>query len=415
MNKIIFFIFVFCCFANLQTFASSDYQNDYTLIDCENWSDTTWVPFDSNSPYKTLNEWIEKTITYINTYVNTWAVSTQSWITFNIKVKCSLIGIGTTSISLNFDWYTYKNFLKIEWIWDNWLTIDNITFYIPYSKWNIIFDNAKFLSNALNWKYFTYTHPDRQPYTLAPLYMNNWIIIEDSYIKLNPWTHLGLTYNISYYLYWNKYVTYYNPYQYIKNSTLDIEVGWNYNFITPMIIKDSKINFINNYSTWTYDIKFMEMWDYFGSYDFDFFTLMSNEIDLWWNNFSTENTKNVSFINNKFSNFNNFYLWQNDANLKYWVFINNLFENTNSIDISYNRNIINNVFSWDYKDTYDIRNLRKNYNINNLWTKWVGWVFQKLHANDLFKLNYSSTSLYKEITWNDVPSLNNTVYAIFSW
>jgi hypothetical protein len=33
----------------------------------------------------------------------------------------------------------------------------------------------------------------------------------------------------------------------------------NYNFYTPMIVKDSKINFINNYSTGIYDIKFREM------------------------------------------------------------------------------------------------------------------------------------------------------------
>jgi hypothetical protein len=182
-----------------------------------------------------------------------------------------------------------------------------------------------------------------------------------------------------------------------------------------MIVKDSKINFINNYSTGIYDIKFREMWNYFWWYDFDFFTLLSNEIDMWWNNFSTENTKNVSYINNKFTNFNNIYLWQNDADYKYGIFINNLFENINDIDISKNRNIINNVFSWSYTDTYDVRNLRKNYKLDNLWTKWVGWIFQKLHATDLFRLNYSSTSLYKEITWNDVPSLNNTVYAIFSW
>jgi hypothetical protein len=415
MKKIYFFIIVFFCLLDFNTFADTDYQNDYTLIDCETWSDSTWIPFDSKTPYKTLNEWIEKTINYINTYVNTWPVWTQSWMTFNIKVKCSLMKIGTTSTSLNFDWYTYKNFLKIEWIWDNWLTINDITFDIPHGKWNIIFYNAKFLSNSLNWKYFTYTPLPRVPYTFTPLYMNYWIIIENSYIKLNPWSHIGLTYTSSFYLYWNQNVYHYNPFQYIKNSTIDIEVNWNYNFITPMLVKDSKINFINNYSTWTYDIKFMEMWNYFWWYDFDFFTLLSNEIDMWWNNFSTENTKNVSYINNKFSKFNNLYLWQNDINLKYWIFINNLFENTNTIDISKNRNIINNVFSWTYTDTYDIRNLRKNYSINNLWTKWVGWVFQKLHATDLFKLNYSSTSLYKEITWNDVPSINNTVYAIFSW
>jgi hypothetical protein len=415
MRKVILLILGFFCFINLHVFAASDYQNDYTLIDCLNWSDSVWTPFDSTKPYKTLNEWIEKTINYINTYVNTWSLTTQSGITFNIKVNCTLMRLGTTQTSLNFDWYTYKNFLKIEWVWDNGLSINDITFDIPNTKGNIIFDNAKFLSNWAGY-YFWYQIP-YWTYDNIPNYLNNWIIIENSYMKLSSWTQIGYStstwYRDNYYNY--TYAYYYNPFQYIKNSTIDVDVSWNYNFYTPVIVKDSKINFINNYSTGIYNIKFMEVWSYFWWYDFDFFTLMSNEIDMGWNNFTTENTRNASFINNKFSNFNNFYLWQNDANLKYWIFINNLIENTNIIDISKNRNIINNVFSWSYTDTYDIKNLRKNYRLDNLWTKWIWWVFQKLHASDMFRLNYSSTSLYKEITWQDVPSLANTVYAIFSW
>jgi hypothetical protein len=410
MRKVILFILGFFCFVNLHVFAASDYQNDYTSIDCLNWSDSSWTPFDSTKSYKTLNEWIEKTINYINTYINTWSLSTQSWIIFNIKVNCTLMRQWTTQTSLNFDWYTYKNFLKIEWVWDNGLSISDITFDIPPWKGNIIFDNAKFLSNSIGY-YFT------SPWVSIYLYMNYWIKIINSYIKLLPWTEIWQT-TIAYIWSPGNYYSsfyHYNPFQYIKNSTINVEVNWNYNFHTPMIVKDSKINFINNYSTWIYDIKFMEMWAVLAWYDFDFFTLMSNEIDFGWNNFTTENTRNASFINNKFSNFNNFYLWQNDTNLKYWIFINNLIENTNTIDISKNRNIINNVFSWDYTDTYDIRNLRKNYRLDNLWTKWIWWVFQKLYANDMFRLNYSSTSLYKEITWQDVPSLANTVYAIFSW
>ncbi|MFA5917775.1 MAG: hypothetical protein WC850_06090 [Candidatus Gracilibacteria bacterium] len=408
MRKVILLILGFFCFINLHVFADSNYQNDYTLIDCENGSDSSGTPFDSTKPYKTLNEGIEKTINYINTYVNTGSLTTQSGITFNIKVNCTLMRLGTTQTSLNFDGYTYKNFLKIEGVGDNGLSIKDITFDIPPLKGNIIFENAKFLSNSIGY-YFT------SPGVYYTIYMNFGVKIENSYIKLLPGTEIGQT-NITYTRSrGGSYGTYhYNPFQYIKNSTIDVEISGNYNFYTPIIVKDSKINFINNYSTGIYDIKFSEVGSVLYGYDFDFFNLMSNEIDMGGNNFTTENTRNASFINNKFSNFNNFYLGQNDVNLKYGIFINNLIENTNTIDISKNRNIINNVFSGDYTDTYDIRNLRKNYRLDNLGTKGIGWVFQKLHASDMFRLNYSSTSLYKEITGQDVPSLANTVYAIFS-
>lgn len=398
-----------------QTFASSDYQNDYTLIDCENWSDSTWIPFDSSKPYKTLNDWIEKTINYINTYVNTWSLTYQSWLVFNIKVNCSIVWIWVNSVYLNFDGKTYNDYLNIEWIGENWLLINNLTFNVPYTRgWWIIFENAKFLGNSA-WYYFAYNPPYLTWYNLYTYY-NYWVKVKDSYIKLNPWTQFWYVAVSDYYDRANHRTFYYhyNPFQFIQNSTIDIEVNWNYTFYTPLIVKDSKINFQNLYATWTYDINFINKWWNYAWYDFNFFTLMSNEIDMWWNNFMTENTKNVSFINNKFSNFNNFYLWTNDASLKYWIFVNNLFENVNPIDISKNRNIINNVFSGDYTDTYDIRNLRKNYKLDNLWTKWIWWVFQKLNASDMFRLNYSSTSLYKEITGQDIPSIANTIYAIFS-
>lgn len=400
MRMFFYIIFVFFCLVNFEVFADSDYQNDYTLIDCENWSDSSWIPFDSNKPYKTLNEWIEKTVDYINNNINTWALTTQSGTIFNIKVSCSLQKLLDNTIDLNFDWNTYKNHLKIDWIWDNWLVISDIIFNIPHERWNIIFNNAKFLSNS-QWHYFSISY--------TPYFTNYWVKIENSYIKLLPWTQLWG----NNYCYWSYQMYFYNIFQYIENSTIDIEMNWGYNFYVPLIIKDSKINFKNLYSSWVYDITFSKKW-LVSWYDYDFFTLMSNEVDLWWNNFTTENTKNASFLNNKFTNFNNFYLWQADTNLKYGIFINNLFENTNSIDISYNRNIINNVFSWDYTDTYDIRNLRKNYKLENLWTKWIWWIFQKLNSSDMFKLNYSSTSLYKEITGQDIPSTYSSVYAIFS-
>lgn len=390
------------------TFATSDYQNDYTLIDCENWSDTTWAPFDSTKPYKTLNDWIEKTITYINTYVNTWSAGTQSWKIFSIKVSCSLQKLWDNSVTLNFDWNTYKNYLNIEWIWDNWLVISDMIFVISHSKWWwIIFKNAKFLSNSLGYYFYT------QILDSVTSYMNYGVKIQDSYIKLLPWTQFWQSLVTQYYSWGWQNVYHYNQFQNIQNSTIDIEVNWNYNFYSPLIIKDSKINFQNLYSSWSYNINFAKVWSV-NWYDYDFFTLMSNEVDIWWNNFSTENSKNASFINNKFSNFNNFYLWANDSNLKYWIFVNNLFENINTIDISKNRNIINNVFSWEFSDTYDTRNLRKNYKLDSLWTKWIWWIFQKLNTSDMFKLNYSSTSLYKEITWQDIPNFASSVYAIFS-
>ncbi|NDK07821.1 hypothetical protein EOM39_01085 [Candidatus Gracilibacteria bacterium] len=404
MKKLLFLSLLIGFIFNFQVYADNvDYQTDYTLIDCQNGDDLGGVPFDSSKPYKTLNEGIEKTVDYINNNVNTGSLLSQSGIIFNIKVNCSLQKLGSNTITINFDGNNYKNYLKIQGIGDNGLIISDLIIDIPNQKGNIIFNNAKFLSNSAGY-YFASTYGS----------MNYGVKIEDSYIKLLPGTQLGQT-AVS--CYWN-YGTYCNssnnPYQYIKNSTIDLEINSGYNFYVPLIIKDSKINFKNLYSSGVYDIKFSEIGGFVLGYDFDFFTLMSNEVDLGGNNFRTENTKNASFINNKFSNFNNFYLGESDTNLKYGIFINNLFENANSIDISYNRNIINNVFSGDYIDTYDIRNLRKNYKLDNLGTKGIGWIFQKLNAFDMFKLDYTSASLYKEITGQDIPTNYSSVYAIFS-
>lgn len=391
---------------NYQTsFALSNYQTDYSLIDCINWSDSTWIAFDSSSPFKTLNEWIEKTIDYINSNL-----SSQTWNIFKIKVSCSLAKLNDNTISLNFNWETLKSDLIIEWIWDNSLIFSDLVFDVPHWKWWITFKNAKFLSNSSGYYFSTI------PLNDSTIYMNYGVKIIDSYIKILPWTHFWQNISTRYYYFYTNYFTYYhfNMFQYIQNSTIDIETDSSYSFQAPLIIKDSKINFQNISSTWVYDVNIKKIWTNISGLDFDFFTLLSNEIDLGGNNFMTENTKNASFINNRFLNFNNFYLWGNDANLKYGIFINNLFENIASINISNNRNILNNVFSWEFIDTYDIRNLRKNFKLDNIWTKWIWWIFQKLNSSDMFKLNYSSSTLYKEITGQDIPSIYSSVYAIFS-
>lgn len=82
--------FLFFVFWLNNIYADSQPMADYTYVDCENWSDTTWIPFDHSKPYLSLKQWIEKTILYIN---NNWLTNAYwTWweyihFIFEIRVK----------------------------------------------------------------------------------------------------------------------------------------------------------------------------------------------------------------------------------------------------------------------------------------------------------------------------------------
>jgi len=104
MKKGFFILFILCLIPSL-SFAASDVDSDYTLIDCIAWDDSTGVSFDSTQPYQTLKEGIEKSIEYINTNINTvWNEVTASGKTFSVKVKCSANNLVDTTINLDFKW-----------------------------------------------------------------------------------------------------------------------------------------------------------------------------------------------------------------------------------------------------------------------------------------------------------------------
>lgn len=381
-------------------------DNDYTLIDCIQWNDENWVVFDSTKPYQTLKWWIEKTIEYINSNINiSGNENIVSWKIFNIKVNCSTNNILDTNIVLWFKWTYYDNELLIEWIWDNWLIIQKTKFILLNWWWWIIFKNAKFLNEYIDYfedKPDLYGHPN-----------SNWITIKDSYISLNNNINFWLTntYNTRY---WSDYAWHYVTYtnyenkQKILNSKIEINLDWNYDFKIPFYLKDSQINFKNNSNTWIYDISFNEDWNIYNLPKVDYWIFVSNEIDFWWNNINVENNSDIWFINNKFANFNNFDLWW-DA-----MFFNNTFENISDIDITSSHYLLNNVFKNKFIDTYDKYNLRKNYQNNEIWEKWIWWIFKIKNTNDFFNIDLSSNKLYKEITGIDIEWLYNSIYVIFS-
>ncbi len=396
------------------SFANSDVDSDYTLIDCMNWDDSIWVAFDSGMPYKSLKKWIEATINYINSNVNkVWNEETASWKTFNIKVNCSWVNLLDWEIKLGFDWNKYKNELVIEWVWENSLIIKDSYFFLPNNSWNITFINALF---EMGNKYNYYFKPESE----IPKFLSSWIKIKNSNIKLKNWYNLAYGnakyYNLTY-LNWNYYPGnikyYYSNQQLIFNSNIHIELEDDYIFAMPLFVKDSKIDFINSWTWVIHDVTFLatNKTSYFSNTNFS--TIISNEIDLWWNNFKTVNNEKFAFINNKFVNFNEFIFGNDLTNINKTIFINNFIDNLISLDISKSYNLFNNVFSWEYIDEYDINNYRKNYLEESKWTKWIFWFFNRNSNYKNYQLNISSSSLYKEVTWQDIPENNQEVYIIY--
>ena len=264
MKKVIFLIiFVLSfIFTTNNTFASSNPDWDYTYIDCENWSDTSWTPFDSSHPYVSLKKWIESSIDYINqnwlTDPNwTWAFYTSFLFNIIVKPWCFFNWFEWNSISLWFNWVNNNSTLQIAWVWWSFI-IENIAFNLASEQdWNIIFRNIDFNKNDLTWYYFSWFN-SWQGYS----HNWNWIIIYNSRININNWKVLTYA-NFDQYCYawircpawyewWGPcYCTWYSNYNYrswwyyIENSIINVEISWNYNFWLPVYIKNSKINIKN--------------------------------------------------------------------------------------------------------------------------------------------------------------------------
>ncbi len=415
MKKIFFIIFYILLSFTIVN-ADSNYESDYTLIDCVNGDNDTAVAFDSSMPYATLKEWIENTISYINANVNiAWNETVASWSTFNIKVQCSFNDILNSSINLNYNWVLYNNELIIEWIEDNSFIINEVDFRLANKAWNIVFKNAQFKNETKPYFYdkinvpaghvrWTRTHP-----------LSNAIKILDSYIFLknlnNIWNYMNYkSYNYKRYNRYYKDSLYnYSNKQIIENSIIDIEIESSFTFKMPIFIKNSKINFKNINYDWPFNISFIEDWNTFVAKDLNYSILVSNEIDLWWNHLSVEDTENIAFLNNKIHNFDNI-----DIDWKA-VYVNNYFENNSTINISNTKSMYNNIFKSSFTDTYDIMNYRKNYAENNVLWKWIGWIYKRIRDNKYFNIDISVDSLYKEVTGNDLPGWLWDIYVIFNY
>jgi len=73
----------------------------------------------------------------------------------------------------------------------------------------------------------------------------------------------------------------------------------------------------------------------------------------------------------------------------------------------------NNVFFWDFDNNKDPYNLKKNFNINNIWAKWIGWIFRKINSLKYFSIDTSSSKLYKEVTGQEIPESRDSIYVIY--
>lgn len=417
--KRIFIIIVFIILSFQFVSVDSNFETDYTLIDCVNGDNDTWVAFDSTLPYATLKSWIESTINYINSNVNMpWNQEAASWKIFNIKVECSFDDILNQSINLNFDWVTYNNELIIEWINEGSFLIKEIDFKLWYKAWNITFKNAQFLNENKPY-FYDYILPSSNYNSTHPI--SYGIKIIDSYILLkksnNIWEYVQYTSFIrKYYNQRSWKTTYYFEYPYnysnkqiIENSIIDIEIWNNFDFRMPVFLKNSKISFINKDFNWPFNINFHEIWNIYNWWDINQSVFVSNEIDLWGNHLFIEDSDKIGFLNNNFTNLDNLSLtWST-------VFINNYFANNSSIDISFSKQLYNNIFKSGFTDSNDIYNNRKNYDLNNIWSGWIGWIYKRIRENKYFNLDINSADLYKEVTGKALPNWLWDIYVIFNY
>ncbi len=405
MKKLVFIISI--CFLLFNWVFAEEYTYDHTLIDCIDWNDSTWEVFESTKPFKTLKRWIESTISYINSHLNSpWNEDTVSWMLFNIKVACSAKSILDDSIKLDFYWVDYNNELIIEWINENSFYLHDQYFLLSRLAWNIEIKNAKFDNTKYYYIYDYISNLARNQDHPA----SKWIKISNSYIKIR--NNLQIWSEVSNYIIYPNYLKivfpHYTNWILIDNSIIDVDLNSDYNFKMPARIRNSKINFLNNIWSWAiYNINLIEDWNRNSEVRYLFSNLTSNILDFWWNNVSVESNKFISFLNNKFTNFNQFSIWKDT------IYINNFFDNINSVWLSWNKSSYNNVFSSAFEDTLDILNVRKNFNINEIWAKWIGWYFSLNHLSKYFRIDTSSYKLYKEITWNEIPESKDSNYITY--
>ena len=415
MKRIVLILFLLLINSSFVS-ADSDFVNDYTLIDCVNWDNDIWEAFDSSMPFATLKAGIENTINYINSNVNkSWNEETASWKVFNIKIECSFNDILNPSIALNYNWLAYNNELIIEWIHENSLIFKEVDFKLWLNAWNITFKNAQFLNENKPYFYDKINRASTVWFYKPTHPSSNWIKILDSYIQLKNWNNLGDNMKYQSYRYYQNwflrqdYLFNYSNKQIIENSILDIDIDNNFNFKMPVFLKNTKINFKNTTWTWIFNIGFLEEWNKNTNKDLNFSVFVSNEIDLWWNNFSAENTTNISFLNNKFTNLNNFHFWW------VWLYVNNFIENNSSINISDFHNLYNNILKSWFTDSYDIFNYRRNFASTNIWSKWFSWIYNRIRTNKYFNIEENTASLYKEITGQDLAGGLWNIYLIFNY
>lgn len=413
MKKIFLFMFLFFAIFHT-TFWNYDFENDYTLIDCIDWNDSTWVAFDKEQPYQSLKSWIENTIKYINSNINISNNEALSdWKEFKIKVQCSGINIFNSSININFEWLKFNNKLIIEGIDENSLVFDNIKIIFSEKSWWIYIKNAQFknYTKYIFEHYVYYSWYNRSYYykwRTIEKPISYWINIENSIFSFNEevifWAVKKYTQAFKW-TYSNSYRSYDSYFNWLVIDNSIINITWitqNYNFTNTAKISNSKINFITNWEE-KYNFNFWLRW--WSLKDSSLF--LWNQIDLWWNNLTFQNNNKIWFINNIFKNFDEIiFPWET-------VFLNNTFENEKEVDISESNYFFNNTFKNDFLNVSDLNNIKRNYLIEDSWTKWIWWYYLKNSNIDYFNVNLSSHELVEELTWIKTPNLKDSVYIIF--
>jgi len=381
-----------------------DSSLDYTLIDCVDWSDSNWEVFNSTKPFQSLKAWIESTVNYVNSnYNKPWNEELANNRLFKIKVNCTMKNIISSDIQINFNWLAYNNFLLIEWVNPNSFLIDGIYFSsLKLNDTNTTFfsnveiKNAKFLNTNINSNY----------------YFNNIssVKITNSYISLKDKQNLWYYWYNTYYN--NKYYYYVNNIS-IENSIIDIKINSDYQFSMPAIVRDSKISFHSDSPG--HKINFFQA-DYLSVFRNIFINraiMFSNEMDLGWNIFSTTNSIDSVFLNNKFINFSDFLFWSDLGKPSYAVFVNNFFDNNQKLNISSYSNLYNNIFKSWFTSTYDIFNLRRNFQEWEQWS-WLGWVFNIWNAHKFLSFNMDNFKLFEYLKWEKITKDKNGIYIIYN-
>lgn len=398
MKRILFFLLLsVATFFITNVSAASNPASDYTYIDCNTGSDVTGTPFDSDKPYLSLKKWVESTIAYINSNwlsSNTGSGLAYSWATFNIYVQAGCIynNIHSNVIYPNFISLNNSK-LKITWK-DGKFFIDNVFFYFS-SAWagNVIFDNIYFNKNDITPYYF---------YTPNNTWNRPVIIIQNSIIKLHPWTQTFL-YN------WNGSQLNY----YIKNSVINLNINWNVTLDLPILVKDNKINIYNvNQNSTKYNIVFSNYGKNISGYNYASLNMISNEINMWGNHFKTHNGNDRTFINNKFINVWTFIAWDNETSGKTNHFINNEIHAQNQVNLSNNYFAFNNYIPNGFIDTNNTDNYKRNFSSLSGNELWIWWILNR-QIHETLKIYIDYRSLYQEVTGNNLPNISNpTIFTI---